>query len=72
MADTPPIDAEDTLDDEMCAPVVNEATGEVRVLVDGLLVRLHPRRGPYRPPRHWGRQSFAYRPARTSADRQHR
>ncbi len=32
MADMPPIDAEDTLDDEMCAPVVNEATGEVRVL----------------------------------------
>ncbi|MBB4787068.1 hypothetical protein [Streptomyces rapamycinicus] len=31
----PPIDAEDTLDDEMCAPVVNEATGEVRVLADG-------------------------------------
>ncbi|AGP59320.1 hypothetical protein M271_39695 [Streptomyces rapamycinicus NRRL 5491] len=35
MADMPPIDAEDTLDDEMCAPVVNEATGEVRVLADG-------------------------------------
>ncbi|GAA3367150.1 hypothetical protein GCM10017744_078150 [Streptomyces antimycoticus] len=34
MADMPPIDAEDTLDDEMCAPVVNEATGEVRVLAE--------------------------------------
>ncbi|MEU6256163.1 hypothetical protein [Streptomyces sp. NPDC047043] len=30
----PPIDAEDTLDDEMCAPVVNEATGKVRVLAE--------------------------------------
>ncbi|MFC5802194.1 hypothetical protein [Streptomyces formicae] len=49
MADMPPIDAEGTLDDdEMCAPVVNEATGEVRVLAERCATRIFRPGNPFR------------------------